>query len=258
MTSPKQYIRRQLKTRVRHAIHGMGYDVEKRIPADLPNHHAGIIATVREFTMTSEKRLSSLITATDYVSAAGIEGAVVECGVWRGGSCMAAMSRLRDLGDTEREVFLFDTYEGMSEPTEHDISHFGDVAVESFDDWKENAEEEQIMCYASLEDVQNNVSRVGYPKDRIHYVKGMVEDTLPQEAPEKIALLRLDTDWYESTRHELETLYPRLEPGGVLIIDDYGFWQGARKAVDEYLAENEIHLLLNRVDGTGRLAVKPH
>ena len=80
---------------------------------------------------------------------------------------------------------------------------------------------------------------------------------MPAEAPEEIALLRLDTDWYSSTKHELEHLYPRLAPGGVLILDDYGHWQGARRAVDEYFADNRITLLLNRVDGTARIAVKP-
>ena len=72
--------------------------------------------------------------------------------------------------------------------------------------------------------------------------------------PERIALLRIDTDWYESTRHELVHLYPRLSPGGVLIIDDYGHWQGARKAVDEYF---QAGLFLNHIDYTGRLAIKP-
>ena len=88
-------------------------------------------------------------------------------------------------------------------------------------------------------------------------VKGKVEDTLPGHAPDHIAVLRLDTDWYASTKHEMEHLYPRLARGGVLIIDDYGHWAGSRQAVDEYLAEHGIHLLLNRTDYTGRMALKP-
>ena len=90
----------------------------------------------------------------------------------------------------------------------------------------------------------------------VRLVKGKVEDTVPKNAPEKIALLRLDTDWYESTRRGLVHLFPRLVPGGVLIIDDYGHWQGARKAVDEYIAGNQVKILLNRVDYTGRIGVK--
>ena len=96
----------------------------------------------------------------------------------------------------------------------------------------------------------------GYEPSRVRYIKGRVEDTLPDEAPARIALLRLDTDWYESTRHELLTLYPRLSRGGVLIIDDYGYWQGARRAVDEYFTSHASPVLLNRIDNTGRVAVK--
>jgi O-methyltransferase len=85
---------------------------------------------------------------------------------------------------------------------------------------------------------------------------GKVEDTFPKDTPDKIAILRLDTDWYESTRHELIHLYPKLSIGGVLIIDDYGHWEGARKAVDEYINDNTLRILLNRIDYTGRIAVK--
>jgi O-methyltransferase len=83
-----------------------------------------------------------------------------------------------------------------------------------------------------------------------------VEDTIPASVPEQIALLRLDTDWYESTKCELEILFPRLVKGGVIIIDDYGCWQGARKAVDEYFNKNNIAILLNRMDDTGRIGIK--
>jgi hypothetical protein len=114
-----------------------------------------------------------------------------------------------------------------------------------------------LWCNASIEDVQANMARSSYPSQRIHLVKGPVESTIPGVAPDDIALLRLDTDWYESTRHELEHLFPRLVPGGVLIIDDYGHWQGARQAVDEYLAKSDVPILLNRVDYTGRIAVIP-
>lgn len=88
------------------------------------------------------------------------------------------------------------------------------------------------------------------------FVKGKVEDTVPEKAPDRISLLRLDTDWYESTYHGLLHLYPRLSVGGVLIIDDYGHWAGAKKAVDQYLNENHLKLLLNRIDDTGRIGVK--
>ena len=96
----------------------------------------------------------------------------------------------------------------------------------------------------------------GYPAERIRIVKGEVEQTIPRQAPEELALLRLDTDWYASTAHELEHLYPRVGDGGVLIIDDYGHWEGARRAVDEYFEGAEDPILLNRIDYSGRIGVK--
>ncbi len=101
------------------------------------------------------------------------------------------------------------------------------------------------------------MAKVGYPANRLHYVRGKVEETVPAQAPQQIALLRLDTDWYESTRHELKHLYPRLSSGGVLIVDDYGHWKGSRQATDEFIAETPEFGLLTRIDYTGRLSVKP-
>jgi predicted O-methyltransferase YrrM len=108
-----------------------------------------------------------------------------------------------------------------------------------------------------LADVQANLRSTGYPVERMRFVVGDVADTVPREAPERIAILRLDTDWYASTRHELEHLYPRLAVGGVLIVDDYGHWEGARLAVDEFLERTSAPILLNRIDYTGRIGVKP-
>ena len=105
--------------------------------------------------------------------------------------------------------------------------------------------------------VRELLRSTGYPSERVHVVRGAVEETLPGHAPDRLALLRLDTDWYESTRHELQELYPRLATGGVLIVDDYGHWEGARRAVDEYFAGAGPAPLLQRIDYTGRMAVKP-
>jgi len=118
-------------------------------------------------------------------------------------------------------------------------------------------EGERVLASASLDEVKRNVLGTGYDSDRVRFVEGLVEDTIPEQAPREIAVLRLDTDWYESTRHELVHLYPRLSSGGVLILDDYGCWLGARQAVDEYIEANAVRLLLTRIDSSGRLAVKP-
>jgi hypothetical protein len=226
------------------------------LPIDMDAKATDIIRAVRPYTMTSPERLFSLIEAVRYLSRARIPGSVVECGVWRGGSMMAAALTLLEHSDTRRELYLFDTFEGMSSPTAADVSIDGQSASALLQSPRSTAPDSP-WCYATLPDVQAALARTGYPAERLHFVPGKVEETLPARAPQSIALLRLDTDWYESTRHELEHLYPRLVAGGVLIIDDYGHWAGCRKAVDEYFAARNIRLLLNRVDYTGRIAIKP-
>lgn len=207
-----------------------------------------VLRRVLPYTMTSPARIFAVCAAARYVDANNIGGAFVECGVWKGGSCMAAALTFRP----PRPLMLFDTFEGMSAATDHDRqARTGRLAVTMFRD--SNASD-SLWCYSPLDEVKRNMDSTGYPAAEITYVKGKVEDTLPAAAPSQIAVLRLDTDWYESTRHELKHLYPRLSPGGVLIIDDYGYWSGARKAVDEYFGDS---LLLNRIDDTGRMAIKP-
>lgn len=222
-------------------------------PPDFSEEEIRIIQRVLPYTYTSPERIVALCNAVRYLAANRIPGAFVECGVWKGGSIMAAMLTLQSLKDTSRECFLYDTYEGMTEPSEKDTSITGKSAQQSFDEIVSKGEK---MTYSSLDEVKSIIGGVGYPADKIHFVKGKVEGTIPAGAPEAIAMLRLDTDWYESTRHELVHLYPRLSPGGVIIIDDYGHWAGARQATDEYLQQNGIKLLLNRIDYTGRIGVK--
>lgn len=227
-------------------------------PPDFSDQTKAIIGTVRQFTMTSPERISALVDAVRYVVKNRIEGAIVECGVWRGGSMMAVALALLECEDIGRELYLYDTFEGMTTPGGHDCAYDGTKANDQFAQVRQTASDiHWSRCSASLEEVQHNLLGTGYPPDRIHFIKGPVEQTLPSIIPADIALLRLDTDWYESTRHEMTHLYPRLSPKGVLIIDDYGHWAGARKAIDEYLEHNALPLLLNRVDYTGRIAVKP-
>ena len=223
-------------------------------PFDFDEADKELYRRVDPYTMTTPPRVYALVRAVEYVVARGVPGAIVECGVWRGGSMMAAALTLLRLGVTDRALYLYDTFSGMPPPSEVDTTRSG---VRAADLLAQEDEDSHIWAIASLPDARAAVSSVGYPEQRIHFVEGLVEETLPAEAPEEIALLRLDTDWYSSTKHELEQLYPRLAPGGVLILDDYGHWQGARQAVDEYFGDNRITLLLNRVDGTARIAVKP-
>ena len=164
---------------------------------------------------------------------------------------VAAALALLQRGDTSRDLYLFDTYEGMSAPTADDVMFDGQTAKALLDLEKPTEDHANYWCFAGLEDVKRNLYSTGYPKEKLHFIKGKVEDTLPGQAPDQIALLRLDTDWYESTAHELKHLFPRLSQNGVLIIDDYGHWLGARKAVDEYFAQQPLRPLLQRLDYTG-------
>jgi hypothetical protein len=205
--------------------------------------------------MTSPERLNALVHAVEYVLRAEVPGAIVECGVWRGGSMMAIAHTLLRLGRTERMLFLFDTFSGMPPPSDVDRDHHGNAATALMA--AQDPATSFVWAIASLDEVRRNLESVPYPADRIRYVAGRVEATVPDHAPDRIALLRLDTDWYESTRHELVHLFPRLSPGGVLLIDDYGHWDGCRKAVDEYIEAHRLPILLCRIDYTGRIAVKP-
>ncbi len=233
----------------------VGYVVGTPVPADYDDELAATVRRVRRHTLTSAARVAALCDSVEYLVRNDIEGDIAECGVWRGGSMMAAALTLQRLGDTSRDLFLYDTYEGMTEPSEADVSSPYD-GYSPQKRWKRITSKGRRWAGVPADAVRASVESTGYPADRIHCVEGMVEDTIPAQAPAKIALLRLDTDWYESTRHELEHLYPRLVPGGVLIVDDYGHYEGSRRAVDEYFAGTGEAVLLNRIDYTGRVAIK--
>jgi hypothetical protein len=222
-------------------------------PPDLSDADKAIVARVAPFTMTSVERVAALCLSVDYVVRSGVPGDIVECGVWRGGSIMAAALRLLELGCTDRRLWLYDTFEGMTPPAEVDRDYRNRPASDLL---QSSDRASNYWAVSGLPSVKDAVFGTGYPHHHFVFVEGRVEDTLPASAPERIAILRLDTDWFASTYHELTHLYPRLVEGGVLIVDDYGHWQGARKAVDRYCAEHGLSLLLHRIDYTGRIAIK--
>ncbi len=228
---------------------------EPEFPPDFEEFHIETIRRVRGETMTGPERIYSLIEATKYIVKKGIEGDIVECGVWRGGSVMAIIKVLQAMGSSDRKIYLYDTFEGMTEPGAEDVSVHGSLAKKLLDE-NEKSEKDTIWAYSGIEVVKKNVYSMGYHPEKIHFVQGRVEDTIPAIKPDKISLLRLDTDWYESTKHELEHLFPGLSRGGVLILDDYGHWKGARKATDEYFRDKKIDIFLSRVDYTCRIGIK--
>ena len=230
----------------------LGFEVRKRgkYPKDIDHDAIDIIERVAPYTMIGFERLFALITAVRYLAQSGVLGAFVECGVWRGGATAATALTLKAVGAAPRDTYLYDTFEGMTRPGDEDWNFNDEDAATTFAE-KRTAENRADWNAASLDDVRDNFRRLGLDPDDFHLIKGMVEDTLPTKAPAgDIALLRLDTDWYKSTQHEMEHLFPKLVSGGVLIIDDYGDWQGARKAVDEYMGEIGRPMLLTRVNGS--------
>lgn len=242
---------------LRPLVNRCGFDVVRyqKYPYDFSERHIRIWEAVQPFTMTNPIRVKVLIDAVEYLVNNKINGAMVECGLWKGGSTMAMALALKELGDVGREFYLYDTFAGMTAPTEADVSFAGEPAGEMFESTK-TSEDSSNWCYSPLEEVKQNVLSTGYPDSRIRFVQGKVEETIPGCVPDEIALLRLDTDWYESTKHEMEHLFPRLANNGILIIDDYGGWDGAKRAVDEYLRDKEIRMFLGRVDFDSRIAVK--
>jgi O-methyltransferase len=252
-----------MKNAIRGVFRRLGYDIVNR-SQPLPNLEAGLHPDIDEstamlcdyvkpFTLTNKERIYALRKSVEYIIKHNIEGAIVECGVWKGGSMMVVARTLIECG-AKRELWLFDTFEGMSDPTSVDNDFTGRSAAELMEGYRKSTN--QTMATCSLDEVKRNLQLTGYDEDQILYIKGKVEDTVPAHAPDRIALLRLDTDWYESTYHELVHLYPRISVGGVLLIDDYGHFTGCRKAVDQYIDENHLRILLDRLDYTARICVK--
>lgn len=254
-----------MKAILQKALRRLGYEIiqyrpigvpeisASQPPIDLTEEEARIISRVRSFTMTSLESLIALLRAVKYIVKHQIPGDIAECGVWRGGSMMAVAMTLLSEGDTSRHLYLYDTFEGMSWPTELDKRYDGALASEQL---KRTPRNTGIWCYTDISEVQANILSTGYPEDKIHLIKGKVEDTLPTALPRALSLLRLDTDWYESTKCELDHLFPILSHKGILIIDDYGHWQGSKKATDEYFEAQKTCIYLSRVDYTVRIAVK--
>lgn len=236
----------QMRFVVQRSLNSLGYRIERAVPSDLSPEVAETVRAVADYTKTTPEARAALCSATEYVVRARVPGDVVECGVWRGGSMMAVALTLRRLSSDDRTFWLYDTFAGMTKPGEHDVRLWdGAVASTGFDSGRSGNGAHE-WARADLTDVRHNLGTTGYPAEQVRFVVGSVEDTIPDNAPEQISLLRLDTDFHDSTRHELEHLWPRLSEGGVLIVDDYGSWRGARKAVDDFFAARPVHLV--RID----------
>jgi O-methyltransferase len=240
----------------------LGYDV-RRVqgrPPEMSQEEWQLIEDVirQELTMVSRERLCSTLLAAKFVVTANIEGAFVECGVWRGGNSIVASRIFQMHNQLDRWVYLYDTFAGMTQPKDMDYQlRDGMRAKLQFE--QNQVGETNLWSNASVEEVRKNFNNFGLDVGgTIRLIKGDILLTLKDERnlPEKISVLRLDTDWYESTMYELEVLFPRLSQGGILIIDDYGDWAGAKKAVDEYFLRAPRKVFFQPIDYTGRIGVK--
>lgn len=224
---------------------------------DLEDEFLSLFELCRPETMTSVERMYALYKATCHIVECGVAGDLAECGVWRGGSVMLMALTLLARGCTDRTIWLYDTFNGVSPPGDVDVQEISGRKARDILDERERSPDDPFWGIAARPLVETNLRRTEYPMHRFRIVEGDVLRTLPAQSPSRLSVLRLDTDWYQSTRHELEHLYPRLSPGGVLIVDDYGYWRGARKATDEYFQSLATRPLLHRIDYTGRICVKP-
>ena len=255
-----------VKNVVKKGLRALGFRIPEKtftskwgkIAIELDADEADIIKYVKgnRLTMTGLAECVNTLKSCKYAVENNIPGDFVECGVWRGGHGILAKKVFELLG-SDKKVWMFDTFEGMTEPTKVDVYAISKkLAKINYDNMKTATHNE--WCYASLEDVKNNCISSGLNLEAFNFVKGDVLQTLSigKNLPKQICILRLDTDWYESTKAELEVLYPLLSKQGVLIIDDYGAWEGSRKAVDEYFDKTKYKPLFNVVNEAARSAIK--
>jgi hypothetical protein len=222
--------------------------------SDMEKDFLEIWDKVKNFTMISVERGYNVYKSVEYICKNSVAGDFAECGVWKGGACMIMAYSLLSFGKRGKKIIMYDTFEGMPEPSKEDcIAWTGENMKKR---WQKNIKTNgEALWSADIDEVEKNIFSTGYPKELIELVKGDIVVTLDKKTPKELSILRLDTDWYKSTKKELEILYPLLNRKGVLIIDDYGHFTGAKKAVDEYFAEKN-RIFLSRIDYTGRVGVK--
>ena len=239
---------------IKKIIKKLGYNYFKskndRAIEEITPYEDKLINKCLKYSMTTRVRMWSLLNSINYIHNNNIQGDFVECGVWKGGN-LILYELLNQKYNLDKKVFGFDTFEGMPMPGEHDYKYNN---VSAIDLYNRKVKIENNWCKSTLDEVKGNIL-TECSNVNINLIKGKVENTLlvKENIPDKISILRLDTDFYESTKIELEILFPKLEKNGILIIDDYGTYKGARKAVDEYFKKKAF---LIYIDHTCRLLIK--
>lgn len=207
------------------------------------------------YTMVGYQRLSNVYELSNLIEKNKTAGAFVECGVWKGG-CAAVMAYVAQKFGSGRKTWLLDSFEGLPEPTAEDGKIAKDYAMNKVEGNLKTINK----CVGTIKDAEDILFKIlKLDKKNIEISKGWFQDTLPKDKEKmgKIALLRLDGDWYESTKCCLENLYENVIIGGYIVLDDYGHWEGARRALDEFFAEKKIKPDLIKIDYTGIYFIKP-
>ncbi len=222
-------------------------DIDKqRNPADFPDIQEPFfwetLERCKPYSLLGAEAFYNVFCAVEYIARCAIPGDIVECGVFLGGTVLAIGEFARHFGLSDRQFYLYDTFDGFPKGVSEVDLHGKTVNFRS--------------GASFLEQTRSVVAQSAYPQDKFHFIAGPVEETLLEFRPERVALLRLDTDYFQSTRVELERLYPSLSPGGVLIVDDYGCFQGARRATDKFFEEHRPRMLLFRINFSVRSGIK--
>ena len=252
-----------IKKYIKSFLHFFGLTVIKlenelfnKIPIEATSKEIELIKLSKKYSMNSSLRSWIVITALKKVFENGIEGDFVETGVWKGGNLILFQKYIEKYNSKDKKIFGYDTFEsGMPEPTNFDK----DFKNLSANEYKDNKSLENYSAYhnvISLNQVKENFVKTTANSDNLFLIKGKTNDTLriTKNLPDKISILKLGTCFYESTKFELNTLYDRLEKGGFLIVDDYGWWKGSRLAHDEFFKNKKDYF--HFVDHTCRFMIK--
>ena len=234
-------------------LYSTGFELQSSF--DVNSDRRNLLKNIQNYTHVNYGRLKFLYDLSEQVGDSKIEGAFVETGVWRGGSAgiLACMSKKYNY---KHPLFFFDSFEGLPEPTQED--------GEDAEIFSNNQTSGNLVPIEKLKAEETYIQELLFEKlsidpTKVNIVKGWFQDTLPvnKDKIEKIAILRLDGDWYESTKVALENLYDLVVSGGYIVIDDYYFWDGCKKAVNDFVSEKDLKININGNVASGAYIVKP-
>lgn len=270
-----------LKKYIRPLINATGFDlvryrspieanlkIDEHLGYELETEASACIQIVKNNTMLSKRKLVTLYQQVVYCEKNNVQGDFVECGVWKGGAVgLMALANLNTAAHRKRHLHLFDAFQEICEP---DVDFDGERAVREVMEMTGRIGHDQGRLQSltgvydklggpgTLDENKNLLENIiSYPTEFIHYHKGWFQNTIPTDHQdiEKIAILRLDGDWYASTKVCLDYLFDKVVKGGVVIVDDYGTYDGCKRAVDEFLAARSLTFFFHSIDSDARYII---